>query len=130
VPLYILIGKNTFSAAEEFAYNLKHLKRAIVVGEPSKGGAHPWQWFSLSPDMRVAIPVSMAINPVTKTNWEGKGVIPTIRTEEGNALIHAYNSLLQWRAKNENNAFELEEILQTLDEVSGSESVNTSLKSE
>jgi C-terminal processing protease CtpA/Prc len=30
--LYLLTSENTFSAAEEFTYNLKNLKRAVVIG--------------------------------------------------------------------------------------------------
>ena len=41
IPLYIITSKSTFSAAEEFCYNLKHLKRATIVGETTRGGAHP-----------------------------------------------------------------------------------------
>lgn len=37
-PVYILISAKTFSAAEEFAYNFKHLGRARIIGQPSKGG--------------------------------------------------------------------------------------------
>src|SRR2546426_460794 len=37
--VYILTSSRTFSGAEEFTYNLKHLKRAIVVGETTGGGA-------------------------------------------------------------------------------------------
>lgn len=76
LPLFILTSAQTFSAAEEFAYNLKHLQRATIIGEKTKGGANPWQWFELSEDYRVAIPVSKAINPITQTNWEKVGVIP------------------------------------------------------
>lgn len=76
LPLYILISNKTFSAAEEFTYNFKHLDRAIILGEPSKGGANPWQWFNLPNNYRIALPVSMAVNPVTKKNWEGVGVQP------------------------------------------------------
>ena len=36
--LYILTSRNTFSAAEAFAYNLKHLDRAIIVGSKSTFG--------------------------------------------------------------------------------------------
>ncbi len=39
-PLYILTSKNTFSAAEAFTYSLKHLDKAVVVGEITKGGAN------------------------------------------------------------------------------------------
>jgi retinol-binding protein 3 len=31
--IYVLTSKRTGSAAEEFAYNLKQLKRAVIVGE-------------------------------------------------------------------------------------------------
>ena len=40
-PVYILTSLRTFSAAEEFTYNLKNLKRATIVGETTGGGAHP-----------------------------------------------------------------------------------------
>jgi C-terminal processing protease CtpA/Prc len=114
VPLYVLISADTFSAAEEFAYNLKHLKRATIIGEPSKGGANPWQWFSVSANFRAAIPVSMAINPITGTNWEGVGVRPHIQVEAKDALQRALTESLQWRAQNESNRFALGDIAKAL----------------
>ena len=39
--VYVLTSKRTFSAAEEFTYNLKNLKRATIIGETTGGGAHP-----------------------------------------------------------------------------------------
>ncbi|MFX0087329.1 MAG: S41 family peptidase, partial [Candidatus Hodarchaeota archaeon] len=45
--LYILTSKNTFSAAEDFIYALQCQKRAIIVGEITKGGAHPVDFFSI-----------------------------------------------------------------------------------
>jgi len=41
VPIFVLTSHRTFSAAEEFTYNLKHLNRATIVGETTGGGAHP-----------------------------------------------------------------------------------------
>ena len=41
VPLYVLTSKRTFSGAEEFVNDLKALKRAVIVGERTRGGAHP-----------------------------------------------------------------------------------------
>jgi C-terminal processing protease CtpA/Prc len=31
--VHVLTSSRTFSGAEEFTYNLKHLKRATIVGE-------------------------------------------------------------------------------------------------
>lgn len=103
VPVYILTSKKTFSAAEEFAYNFKHLKRATLIGEKTKGGANPWQWFEVGTSHRVAIPTSMAINPITQTNWEGVGVQPDINTVADNALDIAYKkALLDIKSKTKN----------------------------
>ena len=95
IPLYILISQDTFSAAEEFAYNLKHLQRATIVGEPSKGGANPWRWYPLSDDFRIGIPITKAINPITQSNWEGVGVKPDVDATGKNALDVAYALALE-----------------------------------
>jgi len=41
--VYILTSKRTFSAAEEFSYNLKNLKRATLVGQTTGGGTSRWR---------------------------------------------------------------------------------------
>lgn len=89
VQLYILTSNSTFSAAEEFSYNLKHLKRAILVGETTGGGAHPGESFQINDTFKVWTPTGRAINPITKANWERVGVIPHIKITEKNALIVA-----------------------------------------
>jgi C-terminal processing protease CtpA/Prc len=86
MPVYILTGKTTFSAGEEFTYDLQAQKRAIVVGEATGGGAHP-----VGPNLAgygfvVNIPFARAINPITKTNWEGVGVKPDMETPADKAL--------------------------------------------
>ena len=40
MDLYILVSKNTFSAPEDFTYNLQALGLAKVIGEVTGGGAH------------------------------------------------------------------------------------------
>ncbi|MBS7528999.1 S41 family peptidase [Hazenella sp. IB182353] len=89
-PVYVLISKETFSGAEEFAYNLKHLNRATLVGETTKGGAHPCKIHKLSDSFNVLIPHGESINPITKTNWEGTGVTPHIKTPSERAFDTAY----------------------------------------
>ncbi|UCF65192.1 MAG: hypothetical protein JSW33_04990, partial [bacterium] len=78
VPLFILTSKRTFSAAESFAYDMKVRKRAVIIGDSTKGGAHSVDLYKIDDLFEIYIPTSRAINPVTGTNWEGKGVIPDI----------------------------------------------------
>src|SRR6516162_7458125 len=76
--VYLLTSKRTFSAAEEFTYNLKNLHRATIVGETTGGGAHPGGPRPINDHFSVWVPTGRAINPVSKTNWEGTGVKPDI----------------------------------------------------
>lgn len=91
MDLYILTSPYTFSAAEEFTYNLKNLKRATIVGETTGGGAHPVESFGFE-NLKVAmrVPFGRAINPVTGTNWEGVGITPDIEVPQDQALDRAY----------------------------------------
>jgi len=91
MDLYILTSSYTFSAAEEFTYNLKNLKRATIIGETTGGGAHPVEGFGYE-NLKVAmrVPNGRAINPVTGTNWEGVGITPDIEVPQDQALDRAH----------------------------------------
>ena len=91
-PVVVLTSGRTFSAAEEFAYDLKHMGRATIIGETTGGGAHPVRGMNIENDFEVSVPVGRAINPITKTNWEGVGVIPDVKTKKEDALKKA----LEW----------------------------------
>jgi tetratricopeptide (TPR) repeat protein len=86
VPLFLLTSKNTFSAAEYFAYDMKVRKRATLIGDSTKGGANDSQYFRLDDQFEMYLSVGMGINPVTKTNWEGVGVIPDVLVPASSAL--------------------------------------------
>jgi retinol-binding protein 3 len=86
VPLFILIGPNTFSAAESFAYDMQALKRATLVGEPTGGGAHSVDVFPVADRFEFYISTERSVSPVTGGNWEGTGVIPDIRVPAPSAL--------------------------------------------
>ena len=88
--IYVLTSNFTFSGAEEFTYNLKNLKRATIVGETTGGGAHPGGMVRLADHFGVFIPIGRAINPISKTNWEGTGVEPDIKVPKEQALKTAY----------------------------------------
>ncbi|MFN2145752.1 MAG: S41 family peptidase, partial [Anaerolineales bacterium] len=95
VPVYVLTSKTTFSAGEEFAYDLQALKRATLIGETTSGGAHPGSPFRLHPHFEMFVPLGMAINPVTGGNWEGVGVVPDIEVSADEALGRAHQLALE-----------------------------------
>lgn len=80
IPLVLLTSSYTFSGAEEFSYNMQTQKRATLVGETTGGGANPGGTIPINEKLSVFIPSGKAINPITKTNWEGVGVVPEIKT--------------------------------------------------
>jgi len=88
-PVFILTGEMTFSAGESFCYDLQVLKRATVVGVNTKGGANPGREFSLGSSYVAFIPTGQSLNHITKSNWEGVGIIPDILTSENDALQKA-----------------------------------------
>jgi hypothetical protein len=94
-PVYVLTSGRTFSAAEEFTYNLQARKRAVVVGENTGGGAHPGDLASLPHGFTVFVPSGRAINPVTNTNWEGTGVKPDVAVASDAALDTAHKLALE-----------------------------------
>ena len=95
VPVYVLTSNNTFSAAEEFSYNLKHLERATLIGEVTGGGAHPGGTRIATDRFTVWVPDGRAINPITNTNWEGVGVQPDVEVAAGEALEVAQITALE-----------------------------------
>ena len=90
IPVYILISSSTFSGAEEFSYNLKTLNRATLVGQTTGGGAHPGGPEIVNDYYYINIPKGRAINPHTKTNWEGTGVSPDVDIDSRFALTKAH----------------------------------------
>ena len=90
VDLFILTGKQTFSAAEAFTYDLQSLKRALVVGEVTGGGAHLTTRMVVDDHFYLFVPFAGARNPITKTNWEGVGVQPDVKVKEADTLKTAH----------------------------------------
>jgi hypothetical protein len=88
-PAYVLTSAKTFSGAEEFTYNLKNLKRATIIGETTGGGAHPVSGQRIDDHFMIGVPFARAINPISKTNWEGTGVEPDVKVPAADALATA-----------------------------------------
>jgi retinol-binding protein 3 len=84
--VFVLTSKRTFSGAEEFSYNLKNLKRATIIGETTGGGAHPVSSHRVDDHFMIGVPFAKAVNPISKTNWEGTGVEPDVKVPADEAL--------------------------------------------
>jgi peptidase S41-like protein len=93
---FVIVSRQTFSAAEDFAYSLQASGRATVVGETTRGGAHSAQGLQdLGFDIKALIPSGKSLNPITGTNWEGAGVTPDIAAPASAALHVAYRGALE-----------------------------------
>lgn len=91
-PLVVLIDARTFSAPEAVSYSLQSAGRAIIVGEPSGGGAHMLgDAISIGNGLDLYIPDTRPVSPVTGTNWEGQGVLPDHQAPSETALQTAHD---------------------------------------
>jgi hypothetical protein len=94
-PVYVLTSDETFSGAEEFAYDIQTQRRGEVVGDTTGGGAHPGGMRRVTEQFGVWVPSGRAVNPVTGTNWEGVGVRPDVPVPTKEALRTAHLRALE-----------------------------------
>ena len=94
--VYILMSRSTFSAAEDFAFTLQRQKRAVIVGEQTRGGAHPVEFYRF-PELflEIMIPEEYSQDPVSGENWESTGVVPDIEAHADDALQVAHAEALK-----------------------------------
>jgi C-terminal processing protease CtpA/Prc len=90
----VLVGPATFSGAEELAYDLQQLRKSPVVGERTRGGAHPCESFRVHPHLELTVPIARAIGATTGTNWEGTGITPDVPVPARDALATAHHLAL------------------------------------
>lgn len=99
-PVYVLISGTTWSGAEQFSYDLKMLRRATLVGERTRGGAHAGVFYRIDDHFGMGIPEVKAVNPFSKVDWEGVGVEPDVKVKASDALETAQRlaeSKLGWK---------------------------------
>jgi len=94
-PVYLLTGAKTFSGGEDISYTLQQHGKVTVIGQTSRGGAHPTQPFLVSPHLDIRIPIGRTVNPISGTNWEGVGVVPDHEVPEADALTVAHRRALE-----------------------------------
>jgi len=90
VPLFVLIGPTTGSAAEAFAFTLQQVGRATIVGTRSVGAAQGGGWVPVGDGFVVFIPSFRPFNPRTGASWEGTGVQPDVAANADRALEVAH----------------------------------------
>lgn len=94
-PVYVLTSPVTFSGGEDVAYTLQAHGRAVLVGETTRGGAHPTARHPVTEHVTVTVPTARTISTVTGTNWEGVGVVPDLDVSAQQALEAARKDLLR-----------------------------------
>jgi C-terminal processing protease CtpA/Prc len=116
-PVYVLTSEDTFSGAEEFAYDVQTQHRGEVVGDTTGGGAHPGGVRRVSEHFGVWVPSGRAVNPVTGTNWEGTGVRPDVPVPAEDALRTAHLRALGRILASARDAERREQLQQVINEV-------------
>ncbi|XP_072439267.1 retinol-binding protein 3-like [Chiloscyllium punctatum] len=92
--LLVLVSSNTQGVPEDVAYILKHLDRALLVGERTAGGSLNVQKFRIgTSDFFITVPLSRSISPITGQSWEVNGVFPVVLVSADRALEKATSIL-------------------------------------
>jgi C-terminal processing protease CtpA/Prc len=65
---------------------MKMLKRATLVGETTRGGAHAGVFHRIDDHFGMGIPEERSINPYGQADWEGVGVTPDVKVKAADAL--------------------------------------------
>jgi C-terminal processing protease CtpA/Prc len=92
-PVYVLTSRSSVSAGEAVAYDMRALGLAVVIGEPTGGGANGGGLVPLGHDLSIFVPIGRSENPTTGTNWEALGVAPDVPTPASLALQAALKAL-------------------------------------
>ena len=98
VPVVVLTGSTSFSAAEWMAFSLQRLGRATVIGEQTAGGAHPVSRVPIDDRFMLQVPIGQIRDPIKGEDFEGVGMTPDLTVPASGALLAAQKFLLQSRA--------------------------------
>jgi len=90
LDIYVLTSRVTFSAGEWFAYALQEYDRAKIIGETTKGGATPTDFFYIMDEYIMMLPNTSCVSPVSDTHFNNTGVKPDVTCTASQAKDIAY----------------------------------------
>lgn len=97
-PVAVVVGPDTFSGGEALAFDLQEQGRATVVGQPTRGGAHPRVGLVVHPQLELTLPVARSVSLFTGGDWEGAGVQPDLLVDgDGDPLAVAHSAVRRAR---------------------------------
>ncbi len=91
-PVFIIINKNTASAAEAFAFVMQKNKRATIVGETSSGAANRNEWFVVNDENYLSVSTATSALAGTTLSWQRSGVKPDIKVKAGDPVTAITNA--------------------------------------
>jgi hypothetical protein len=98
VPLYVLVDRQSASAAEDIPFVLQNLGRATIVGERTAGAGRNVRLYRAAHGLTVGISMSQVYDPATGRQWERVGIEPDVAAPSAGALDvalrHALRSLM------------------------------------
>jgi hypothetical protein len=116
--LYIMTSKNTFSAAESFAFGLKLNERATLIGGNTGGGGHMNDFFPLPAGYGVSISVGRTFDGKTGEGFQGSGVAADVEIEADHAFAKTLELIEQARTAQLAYEVSKEKVYQTLQQLS------------
>jgi hypothetical protein len=95
VPVYVLTSRGTGSAGEDFAFVMKNLKRATIVGDRTAGAGHNVTNIPSGAGFVTGISITRVSDPRTGEEWERVGVQPNVKVDAASALDVAHKLALE-----------------------------------
>ncbi len=96
-PLYVLTSGMTASAAEEFTGHVNGYKLGEIIGANTAGAGFRNSFFPVTGGYVISVSVGRAVLASTGKDWEGVGIAPTTKVDQGKALdvaqVHALRAL-------------------------------------
>ncbi len=85
-PVLVLTSRATISAAESFAFGLRNVGRARLVGERTAGGGHFGNLVDVGHGFQMFLPWAKTVHPKTGEGWEAEGLTPDVEVPVEEAL--------------------------------------------